>query len=157
MNRVEVAAEGVPEPAWTDRLAAFALRVLERMEKDGWDLSVLLCDDGAMRDLNARYRGKDEPTDVLSFELGEAFRDEDGSERWAAGDIVVSLDTLKKNAEYFAVSEDEELRRLVTHGILHLSGMDHEDNEADRPMLQLQERILSELADQRIVEESPLK
>ena len=157
MNRVEATTQSVPEPAWAGRLIVYALRVLDRLEKDGWDLSVLLCDDGTMRALNAQYRGKDEPTDVLSFELGETVQDEDGSKRWAAGDIAISLDTLKKNAEYFAVPEDEELRRLVTHGILHLSGMDHEDNEADRPMLLLQELILAELADLRILEESPQK
>jgi probable rRNA maturation factor len=154
MNRVEVAAEGVSEPAWVGRLIDFALSVLDRLEKDGWDLSFLLCDDETMRGLNAQYRGKDESTDVLSFELGETVPDEDGSKRWAAGDIAVSLDTLRKNAEYFSVSEDEELRRLVVHGILHLSGMDHANNDADQPMLVMQERILAELPDLRILEES---
>ncbi len=155
MNRVEVAVEDIGEPAWIDRLVEFSLRVLAHRGEDGWDLSFLLCGDGTMRSLNSQYRGKDESTDVLSFELGETVEDEDGSERWAAGDIAISLETLKKNAEYFSVSEDEELRRLVIHGILHLSGMDHEDNDAARPMLALQERILADLSDHRIIEESP--
>jgi len=155
MNRVEVAVEGIEEPQWLDRFVDFALKVVKHQEKDGWDLSFLLCDDETIRGLNAKYRHKDEPTDVLSFELGEFVRDEDGSERWAAGDIAISLETLEKNAEYFSVSRDEELRRLVTHGILHLSGFDHEDNKADRPMLVLQEKILADLSDRRILEESP--
>lgn len=153
MNRVEVAVEGIEEPAWTDRLIDFAQSVLSRQRKDGWDLSFLLCGDETIRSLNAQYRQKDEPTDVLSFELGETVRDEDGSERWAAGDIAISVETLAKNAEYFAVSQDEELRRLVVHGILHLSGLDHIDNEADRPMLVLQEEILKDLSGRRILEE----
>jgi len=157
MNLVEVAVEGVAEPLWLGRLIDFSQRVLEHQGKDLWDLSFLLCDDETMRGLNSQYRGKDEPTDVLSFEFGESVRSEDGSERWAAGDIAISLDTLAKNAEYFDVSEDEELRRLVVHGILHLSGLDHEDNDSRRPMLVLQERILAELSGCRILEESPIK
>jgi probable rRNA maturation factor len=151
MNRVEVSVEGVEEPQWTGLLVDYALAVLDRLGKDGWDVSLLLCGDETMRKLNAQYRQKDEATDVLSFELGESFPGEDGSERWAAGDIVISLDTSRQNAEYFSVSADEELRRLVAHGILHLSGMDHEDNDASRPMLVLQESILADLSDRNII------
>lgn len=153
MNRVDVAFEGIDEPAWTDRLVAFAERALAEEGIDGWDLSILLCGDPTIRDLNARFRGKDESTDVLSFELGETYRDEDGSERCSAGDIAISLDTLRTNAAYFSVDEDEELRRLVVHGILHLSGEDHEDNDPSRPMLRRQEEILGALSGERIIGE----
>lgn len=145
MNRVDIACSGIEEPSWTARLAAFAERVLAELGRDGWDLSFLLCDDATIRDLNARYRGKDEPTDVLSFELGEEVDDEELGSRWAAGDIAISLDTLAKNAEYFEVDRDEELRRLVVHGILHLDGRDHEDNDPSRPMLVEQESLLAAL------------
>lgn len=151
MNRVEVAVEGVAEPSWVDRLIAFALRVLAEEGHDGWDLSILLCDDPTIRDLNARYRDKDEATDVLSFELGDSYQDEEGAERYAAGDIALSLDTLRTNAAYFSVDEDEELRRLVIHGILHLGGQDHGDNEPSQPMLRRQEAILSALSGERVI------
>ena len=157
MNRVEINCAGIDEPVWRDRLGAFAEAVLARLEKEDWDLSVLLCDDPTIRDLNLRYREKDEATDVLSFELGETVDDEEIGERWAAGDLVISLETLGKNAVYFGVAEDEELRRLTAHGILHLCGMDHEDNEDDRPMLLLQERLLADLSEYRIMEEPPTK
>ncbi len=151
MNRVEVAAEGVNEPAWASRLASFAERAVMKLGRDGWDLSILLCDDATIRDLNARYRKKDESTDVLSFELAEKTMDEELGERWAAGDIVISLDTLATNAAYFGVPQDEELRRLVVHGILHLDGMDHEDNDPLRPMLRLQEQLLADLGEEHII------
>jgi rRNA maturation RNase YbeY len=61
----------------------------------------------------------------------------------AGGDIVISLETLKTNAAYFHVDEDEELRRLIIHGILHLAGFDHPTNNPEEPMLVLQEKILS--------------
>jgi probable rRNA maturation factor len=141
MNRVEIHAEGLPLPAWSGRLEAFALRVLDRMALKNWDLSVLLCDGKTIQELNTRYRNRAETTDVLSFELGESLS-EAGEERFLPGDIVISLPDLSENAAYFGVSEDEELRRLVVHGILHLDGMDHKENGA---MLNLQETILAEL------------
>ncbi|MDR1429950.1 MAG: rRNA maturation RNase YbeY, partial [Spirochaetaceae bacterium] len=144
MNRVEVRSEGLPLPLWSGRLEAFAVRVLERLEVTNWDLSVLLCDEKTIEELNARYRGLPEPTDVLSFELGETFNS-GGEERFLPGDLVISLPVLRENAVYFKVREDEELRRLVVHGILHLDGMDHSGNGAEEPMLYLQETILSEL------------
>jgi len=151
MNRVDLSFEGVSELAWADSLIAFTLAVLEKLGKEGWDVSLLICDDPFIRDLNARYRSKDEATDVLSFVLGEWTPDEGEGKRWAAGDIAISLDTLEKNAIYFGVGRDEELRRLVIHGVLHLAGMDHEDNDSDRPMLLLQEKLLVELAEMNIM------
>jgi probable rRNA maturation factor len=150
MNKVEVQSEGLPLPLWSDRLEAFALRVLQRLELKNWDLSVLLCDGKTIEELNTRYRGIREPTDVLSFALGETLN-AGGEDRFLPGDIVISLSELYKNAAYFNVSEDEELRRLVVHGILHLDGMDHSGNSPEEPMLRLQETILSELDGERIL------
>ncbi len=145
MNAVEISVEGVDTPGWADRARDFALAVLERLGKDGWDLSILLCDDPFIKGLNSQYRDKDEPTDVLSFEQGERYRGPDGEERFLAGDVALSLDSIARNAEEFGVGFDEELRRLIIHGILHLSGMDHGEGKDD-PMLALQEEILRELA-----------
>ena len=73
----------------------------------------------------------------------ERYTDEEGTEWFTAGDIVISLDSLKKNCSDFEVSEDEELKRLLIHGILHLAGYDHSDNSPEQEMLKLQERILA--------------
>ncbi|HRY73118.1 MAG TPA: rRNA maturation RNase YbeY [Spirochaetia bacterium] len=145
MNDVEISLEGVEEKPWIEEVSAFALAALERLGKDNWDLSLLFCDDAFIQGLNRQYRDKDEPTDVLSFEQGDVYRGPDGKERVLAGDIVISLAGLARNVEEFRVPEAEELRRLVLHGILHLSGMDHEDNDPSRPMLALQEELLSSL------------
>jgi probable rRNA maturation factor len=146
VNRVEVNAEEVPLPPWSGASARFARRVLENLGRDGWELSVLYCGDSFIRGLNARYRDRDEATDVLSFPQGGG-----GKRRFVAGDIVISLDTLAENAAYFGIAADEELRRLLVHGILHLGGMDHSSNEKSEPMLLLQEKILAELAEERII------
>ncbi|MDL2229675.1 rRNA maturation RNase YbeY [Treponema sp. OttesenSCG-928-L16] len=150
MNRVEVSVEGVPPPEWTDALKRFASKVLTLLGKHNWDLSLLLCDNTAIRSLNARFRDRDEATDVLSFELGESFSGE-GEERYLPGDIAISLETLRENAAFFAVPEDEELRRLVVHGILHLDGRDHSTNDQNEAMLQIQEKILRELSGEHIL------
>ncbi|MDR0629787.1 MAG: rRNA maturation RNase YbeY [Treponema sp.] len=150
MNRVEVHVEDVPLPPWTAAVERFMLRVLKELKRNHWDLSVLFCGDAYIRSLNARFRHKDEATDVLSFTLGETI-EEGGERRYVPGDIIISLETLGENARYFQVSEDEELRRLLIHGTLHLDGWDHGTNGADEPMLQVQERLLTALAGERII------
>jgi probable rRNA maturation factor len=139
MNRVEFRAEGIPLPAWAGAAEAFVKKVLTALGHRNWDLSVLFCDNRYIKSLNARYRNRDEATDVLSFPQGE--KDRNG--RFLAGDIAVSLDALEENAKFFRVRADEELRRLLVHGILHLSGKDHATNKADEPMLAAQEEILN--------------
>jgi probable rRNA maturation factor len=152
MNRVEIGAEEVPLPPWSARANDFVLKVLDQLGRDRWDLSLLFCDNAYIRSLNARFRNSDESTDVLSFSQGGSYADERTREqRFLAGDIVVSLETLAENAGYFQVSQDEELRRLLIHGILHLDGMDHQTNGGAEPMLKLQETILAELSGETIL------
>jgi probable rRNA maturation factor len=150
VNRVAIQAEEDPLPPWAGQAHRFILTVLDRLNRDRWDLSVLFCRDEYIRGLNARFRQKGEATDVLSFELGETI-EENGETRYLPGDIVISLESLEENARYFQVSPDEELRRLLIHGILHLTGMDHATNADIEPMLLLQEALLAELAGERIL------
>jgi probable rRNA maturation factor len=151
MNIVEAGFRDMTEPPWLESAEAFALEVLTRLEKQGWELSLLFCRDSFITELNRSYRSKDEPTDVLSFAQGETYIDESGTSRYLAGDIIISLETLERHSEAFAVSPDEELRRLITHGILHLAGQDHEDNDPSRPMLLFQETLMEALRDKRIL------
>jgi len=150
MNRAAVSWRDVPEPEWLGRAASFAETVLDSRGAENWVLSILFCGDDFIRDLNRDYRGKGEATDVLSFELGDTVREDDG-DHFLAGDIVISLPALERNAVDFAVGRDEELKRLIVHGILHLSGMDHPDNDPERPMLKEQESILASFASERIL------
>ena len=151
MNNAAVNAEGIPLPEWSGEVSAFALKVLAAIGRDNWELSILLCSDETITALNSQYRNKPEPTDVLSFELGAEEIMPDGSIRCFPGDIVISLDTLRENARYFETSEDEELRRLLIHGILHLNGMDHFSNDRSEAMILLQENILHTLQEEHIL------
>jgi probable rRNA maturation factor len=149
MNTVAADFRGIPEPAWLGSAEAFALKAVDALGHDLWDLSMLFCDDAFIAGLNREYRGKDEATDVLSFGLGEWYESETGR-RYMAGDVVVCPAAMSRNAEAFGVGEDEEMRRLIVHGILHLSGMDHETNDPDEPMLLRQEELMSSLSEERI-------
>ena len=131
----------------------FLDHLLEKRGYTGWELSVVFTSNSYIRNLNKTYRGIDMPTDVLSFEMGERYIDDTGLERFSAGDIVLSLESIQENAKTFCVSLNEELKRVLIHGVLHLEGMDHATNDDVEPMLVLQEKILKTFSNVKIVEE----
>ncbi len=153
MNEVDISEHNVPSPQWKPRLKRFARAVLRKLDKRRWFVSVLLCDDAYMRTLNRTYRGIDAPTDVLSFRQADS--DTVGlvgapSSR-TVGDIVISLDTVGRNAHSAGGAFDEELKRVLVHGVLHLDGKDHDEDNDDDPMIRLQDELLCELSRRRIV------
>ena len=157
MNRVYVAMqEGVEEPDWFEKVEPFVQRALGELKFDGEEISMLLCNDTYMQELNKTYRNIDSTTDVLSFENDEEYEDEEG--KWkCVGDIVISLDTLPVNADYFEEDRNAELKRLIVHGLLHLNGMDHGEEHIEKgkapecEMLVLQEKVLNTLKDEKII------
>ena len=157
MNRVYVAMQdGVEEPDWLNNVEPFVQKALSEFKFDGEEISMLLCNDTYMQELNKTYRNIDSTTDVLSFENDEEYEDEEG--KWkCVGDIVISLDTLPVNADYFEESRNDELKRLIVHGLLHLNGMDHGEEHIEHgvepvcEMLVLQEKVLEKLKDEKII------
>jgi probable rRNA maturation factor len=130
-------------PPWVQAAHSYVQKILEKLALEDWELSVLFCNNRYIKSLNAQFRNKDEATDVLSFPLGE----QSPEGRFLAGDIVISLEALEENARFFKVSQDEELRRLLIHAILHLSGEIHAGNEAEEPMLKIQEKLLAQVGE----------
>ena len=108
------------------------------------ELSILLTDNEGIRVLNKRYLDRDRPTDVLSFPMWD-FNSElrTPNSELILGDVVISIEKARKQAEELGVTMDEELSRLLVHGILHLFGFDHEKSskEAQR-MKKEEERLL---------------
>jgi probable rRNA maturation factor len=102
-------------------------------------LTIRIAGDALLQQLNRDHRGIDEPTDVLSFPAadddadfppGEASEDSQASEDAAyLGDVAISLPAAQRNSEATGTPLDRELRQLVTHGVLHLLGYDHEAPE----------------------------
>jgi len=100
------------------------------------ELSILLTDDEGIRELNRDYRGRDKPTDVLSFPMEDDYM---------LGDVVISMERAREQAVEFKVSEDEELARLLVHGILHLMGHDHVKGGRQAKRMKEEEKALLKL------------
>ena len=148
-NRILVdTEENIEEPAWISRIEPFLLEVMDELSYDKEEVSVYFCSDAFIQNLNKEYRNIDGPTDVLSFENGEEYTDDQGDAWKSVGDIVISLETLPRNAQFFEVSCNEELKRLLIHGILHLHCLDHgeehveKDTEPVCEMLKIQMRLM---------------
>ncbi|HKK48704.1 MAG TPA: rRNA maturation RNase YbeY [Alkalispirochaeta sp.] len=144
-NRVDISSENLEPPSWTGNLRRYASAVLRELSITYWEVSILLTDDERMRELNATYRSIDEPTDVLSFSTtpdGDSMTIGDGAFR-CAGDIVINVPMIERQAKEWYATPEEELRRMMVHGLLHLAGHTHQSNDfAEEPMLRLQEAIL---------------
>lgn len=99
------------------------------------ETTIAFADDAAIRPLNAQYRGKDKPTNVLSFPGIDG-----------GGDVILALETVRKEAEIQGKSLPDHTTHLIAHGILHLMGYDHETGRADaRRMERLERSVLAGL------------
>ena len=108
-----------------------------------YGLSILLVDDGEMTAMNSRYRGKDVPTNVLSFPfLDGADASLSALPVKELGDIVISIDTAGREAAQYRQSVQDRITWLITHGLLHLMGYDHERSETEAARMQEKETEL---------------
>ncbi|MCG8684866.1 MAG: rRNA maturation RNase YbeY [Desulfobacterales bacterium] len=104
-------------------------QILSALGCDAHEISIVITDDQEIRDLNKTYRGKDKPTNVLSFPMQEGqFSDITPG---LLGDVVISVDTAEQEASDAEISMDERMSQLLIHGILHLLGFDHETGDSD--------------------------
>lgn len=123
---------------------ATATAILEFLSRTESELCIMLVGDERMRELNQQWRGKATTTDVLSFSQLEGEAVSGGVE--LLGDVVVSVDVLRRQAADGGWTEQEELARLILHGVLHLVGFDHE-KKADALVMKAQEgRVVTFLA-----------
>ena len=156
-NRVLISVqEEIKEPEWLKNVEPFMQKVMSRLGYDGQEVSLFFCDDEYIKELNKNYRDINNATDVLSFDNSQTYEDEEGY--WlCVGDIVISVDMLPENSDYFDVDVNTELKRLLVHGLLHLNGMDHGEEHIEKgiepkcEMLVLQENLLKELEDEKII------
>ncbi|MBN1646428.1 MAG: rRNA maturation RNase YbeY [Spirochaetales bacterium] len=132
------------------KLVRFAEHLLDELGTDNWEISLLFCSDTEIAVLNQEYRKKEGPTDVLSFSQ-DGFLEKKDEQIYYAGDIVVSMDSVRKNSSEYNVPFNEELKRVIIHGILHLHGHTHDSTEMDEPMIQLQEKLLGSFQGDKLV------
>jgi probable rRNA maturation factor len=113
---------------WT----TFAEKALDTIGKHGSSATVAFVSDKSIRKLNQQFRNTDKPTDVLSFPSG----DEDAN----LGDIAISVDTAATQAKDNGLTFEDEIAQLILHGLLHLSGYDHETDNGEMNRLELRLR-----------------
>lgn len=127
---VDVVGEGASAVS-TRSLADWLSVVLQDLRPEARSLGVRLTDDEGIRELNRRFRERDESTDVLSFPGG------DGPEGLHVGDIAISVETARRQAGTAGHPIERELRELALHGLLHCLGYDHESDEGEMNELEL--------------------
>lgn len=116
-------------------------KLLDLQGLHGIEVSLYFTDDEVIKELNKTYRGKDKATDVLSFIF-----DEPAGPYRLLGEIVISVDTARKQAKEIGHSLEEEIKRLVVHGFVHLLGYDHElGGEEERKFKELEDKLLNSL------------
>lgn len=117
-------------------IALYALRICRRRQ-GSYTVSVLLCSDSEIQNLNYKFRGKNKPTNVLSFPDGEKFESVT-----MLGDIAISVDTIAREAKEQGKTFKTHFLHMFVHGILHLLGMDHENLQDRLRMEQMEDKII---------------
>ncbi|NTW27992.1 MAG: rRNA maturation RNase YbeY [Coriobacteriia bacterium] len=140
--QISITSHREPEPldlSAFERLAGF---VLDREEApDTIELSVAIVDVDEIAELNRVYRGKEGPTDVLSFGCDDPCAVSDSDEPITLGDVVIAPEIAEAQAAEYGHTVEEELNLLLVHGVLHLLGYDHEEDD-DAEVMQARERSL---------------
>lgn len=135
------------DAAWEKQLPLLEA-IMARCEQvlrleESYLVSLVIVDDEQIRTINRSYRKIDKPTDVISFALKDQEDDYEMMEgERELGDIFINVDALKRQAEAYGHSEEREFGFLFTHGLLHLCGYDHMNEEQEREMFALQEQII---------------
>jgi len=133
-------------PQWEETIARVAKRCLQKEGiEDEVEIGVTFTDNEGIREINREYRNIDNATDVLSFpmyEADEALVDEDVI---LFGDIVISLERAQEQSIEFGHSLEREVMYLLVHGLLHLSGYDHMNDDDKKVMRRKEEELLTEI------------
>lgn len=112
---------------------SFAEKAAAAIGKNGSTATVAFVSDKAIRQLNQQFRNVDKPTDVLSFPADE-------QDKLNLGDIAISVETAARQAKENGLTFDEEVAQLILHGLLHLSGYDHETDNGEMNRLEVRLR-----------------
>lgn len=128
-----------------------SVKLVNRKQKKNWikfavenegfycgDLSFIFCSDEYLLKINKEYLGHDYFTDIITFDYVE--------DKNISGDIFISIDRIKENADEFNVSFDEELNRVIIHGVLHLVGFNDKDESSKLLMTMKEDEYLKEFS-----------
>ena len=135
---------------WTGKINRVAEICLQEEEIDPKaEIGLMFVDNEQIREMNSAYRDKDSATDVLSFPMYEADEAIEDEEEILLGDIVISLERAAEQAEEYGHSLEREVMYLLVHGLLHLAGYDHMEDDERIQMEDMQREILERRGDRR--------
>jgi len=145
---VEILRRGAAKNFPTRKLKKLALKILELLHHEKAELSIALLGNAEIRELNARFRHKNSPTDVLAFPVEEA----PAAGLSLLGDVIISVEKAAEQAKDRQRTLSEELATLLIHGILHLLGYDHERSARQaRVMRAMEKKLYRALCDQGLL------
>ncbi len=126
------------------QIGAFCRRIVTHAwhDQEPAEISLVLSNDEFVWQLNKQYRGKDSPTNVLSFETGD--RPQNGIP-WIAGDIIIAYETVLKESRALGKTFEAHFAHLLIHGTLHLQGYDHIDLNDAHEMEALETKLMQQL------------
>ncbi|MFB6318521.1 rRNA maturation RNase YbeY [Saccharicrinis sp. FJH54] len=132
-------AEDIDMPDFDqDKISDWIIRTIDDRALSTWNISVIFCSDAYLLNINRQYLNHDYYTDVITFDYSENKR--------VSGDIFISVDMIRFNAEKFARNEKNELFRVIIHGVLHLCGYKDKSPEDKKEMTKQENLALSNLS-----------
>lgn len=121
------------------KVSRWIKQVAAQNGKKTGNINYIFCDDERILEVNKEFLQHDYYTDIITFDYS--------SEKQISGDIFISIDTVKSNAEGLKISFEEELHRVIIHGILHLCGQDDKTPETQEEMTRKENEALKKLAE----------
>jgi len=137
---IQYIAEDIKLPALEkQKINRWIKEIASEYNKKVGDLAYIFCSDERILEVNKQYLNHDYYTDIITFDYSE--------NSIVSGDIFISLDTVRSNAEEFQVSFEEELKRIMIHGVLHLCGQDDKTPELKVQMTEKENKALQKFPD----------
>lgn len=135
---IQYFTENIPMPALKkQKINLWIKQTAHNYEKKVGEIAYIFCNNERILEINRQYLQHDYYTDIITFD--------DSTDSTISGDIFISLETVKSNAEDFSVDFEEELHRVIIHGILHLCGQDDITPELKAEMTRKENKALEEL------------
>ena len=152
-NWLEDEIDVVALQEFADSVVNACVREFDEIYSKGFDVSIYIADDEQIRKINAEYRDADKSTDVLSFPMNEfvcgavdgALDIDEETGNVLLGDIIISLPTCNRQADEYGHAFEREFAFLLSHGMMHLLGFDHIDDQDAKVMFAMQEKVLGGL------------
>jgi len=138
MTRIDVFCEELTLPykkIGKKMIKTIASTAADMLELKNASISIIVSNDQYIRKINREFRGHDEPTDVISFSNRENPFPSIDDTCEEIGDIYISLDRADRQSHEYRVTLQDEVKRLIVHGILHLVGYDHERSDEDEEIM----------------------